>query len=123
VGVLDMLRYHHFTGAAAWVGEYGCAEDAQQFRFLHAYSPVHNVRQDREYPAVLVVTGANDDRVPPGVHSYKFAAALQAAQCSPKPVLLRVQPNAGHGQGKAVAVQVAERADVLSFLFDQVGMR
>lgn len=116
VGVLDMLRYQLFTGAQAWVSEYGCADDPEQFDHLHAYSPVHNVVQGRDYPAVLITTGDHDDRVPPGVHSYKLAATLQAAQGADRPVLLRVQRGAGHGQGKASSVQVAEKADLLAFL-------
>jgi prolyl oligopeptidase len=118
VGVLDMLRYHQFTGGRAWTAEYGCAKDPDDFTFLRAYSPVHNVTPVRSFPATLITTGDHDDRVPPGVHSYKFAATLQAAQGGGRPVLLRVQRDAGHGAGRATSTEIDERADVLAFLLE-----
>jgi len=116
VGVMDMLRFHRFTIGWAWVSDYGSAdEDAEQFRTLLAYSPLHNLVPGISYPATLVVTGDHDDRVVPG-HSFKFAAALQAAQAGDAPTLIRIQTRAGHGFGKPTAVQIEEAADVWAFL-------
>jgi prolyl oligopeptidase len=116
VGVMDMLRFHRFTIGWAWVSDYGSAEaDADQFRTLLAYSPLHNLKPGTEYPATLIVTGDHDDRVVPG-HSFKFAAALQAAQAGPAPTLIRIQTRAGHGFGKPTAIQIEEAADVWAFL-------
>jgi prolyl oligopeptidase len=115
VGVLDMLRFHRFTIGWAWVSDYGCADDPEQFKVLHAYSPLHNVGPGVSYPATLVVTGDHDDRVVPG-HSFKFAAALQAAQAGDAPVLIRVQTRAGHGMGKPTAILIDEAADMWAFL-------
>ncbi len=120
VGVMDMLRFHHFTIGWGWTSDYGCAEDPGQFATLLAYSPLHNVRPGTAYPPTLVTTGDHDDRVVPG-HSFKFAAALQAAQAGDAPILLRIDTDAGHGAGKPVHKQVEERADVLAFLEMSVG--
>ena len=95
-GVMDMLRFHRFTIGWAWVSDYGSAEDPDQFRTLYAYSPLHNIRPGTRYPATLVLTADYDDRVIPG-HSFKYAAALQAAQAGPAPILIRVETRAGHG--------------------------
>lgn len=121
VGVLDMLRFHRFTIGWAWVSEYGSAEDPEQFTTLLAYSPLHNLWPRTAYPATLVVTGDHDDRVVPG-HSFKFAAALQAAQAGAAPALILVQTDAGHGAGKPTSVSIAERADVLAFLVRALAM-
>ncbi len=115
VGVLDMLRYHRFTIGWAWAPEYGTADDATMFKTLYAYSPLHNIRPGRTYPATLILTGDHDDRVLPA-HSYKFAAALQAAQSGPAPILLRVDVKTGHGAGKPTSKQIAEAADTWAFL-------
>ncbi len=96
VGVMDMLRYDKFTGGHAWATEYGSASDSVAFRWLRAYSPLHNVKPGTCYPATLISTADHDDRVVPS-HSYKFAAALQAAQGCPHPILLRVQTQGSHG--------------------------
>ncbi|MPZ88063.1 MAG: prolyl oligopeptidase family serine peptidase, partial [Nitriliruptorales bacterium] len=122
VGVLDMLRFHRFTIGWAWVSDYGSAEDPEQFKILLAYSPLHNLWPRTAYPATLLVTGDHDDRVVPG-HSFKFAAALQAAQGGDAPVLIRVQTDAGHGAGKPTSVSIAERADVLAFLVRALGLQ
>ncbi len=114
VGVMDMLRYHNFTIGWAWVPEYGSADDPEQFPWLHAYSPLHNVREGAHYPPVLITTGDHDDRVVPA-HSFKYAAALQRAQAGPDPILIRIETRAGHGAGKPTAMQIEEQADVLSF--------
>ncbi|MEO6444909.1 MAG: prolyl oligopeptidase family serine peptidase [Gemmatimonadaceae bacterium] len=113
VGVLDMLRYHHFTGGAAWATEYGSAEDAGAFRYLLAYSPLHNVKAGTCYPATLITTADHDDRVVPS-HSYKFAATLQAAQGCDRPVLIRVEKQGSHGYRPTDRL-IAEVADLWAF--------
>jgi prolyl oligopeptidase len=114
VGVLDMLRFDRFTIGWAWRTEYGDPEDPEQYRWLRSYSPLHNLRPGR-YPATLVTTGDHDDRVVPG-HSFKFTAALQAAQLGERPVLLRVESAAGHGAGKPTSKAIDAATDFLSFL-------
>jgi prolyl oligopeptidase len=121
VGVMDMLRFHKFTIGWAWVSDYGSAEEPEQFPVLYAYSPLHNLRPGTAYPATLVTTGDHDDRVVPG-HSFKFAAALQAAQGGDAPVLIRIQTKAGHGAGRPTAVLIAEQADIWAFLVRALGM-
>jgi prolyl oligopeptidase len=115
VGVLDMLRFHKFTIGWAWTSDYGSPDDAEQYRWVRAYSPLHNVRPGTHYPPVLVLTGDHDDRVVPG-HSFKFAAAMQAAQGGEAPVLIRIETSAGHGAGKPTSKIIAESADILAFL-------
>lgn len=115
VGVLDMLRFHKFTIGRAWISDYGDPDDPEQYRWLRAYSPLHNLRPGNAYPATLLLTGDHDDRVVPG-HSFKFAAALQAAQGADAPVLIRIETSAGHGAGKPTGKIIAESADVLAFL-------
>lgn len=119
VGVLDMLRFQAFTIGWAWTSEYGSADDPDEFRALYAYSPLHNLKAGC-YPPTLITTGDFDDRVVPA-HSFKFAAALQAAQACDAPVLLRVQTRAGHGQGKPTGVLIEEQADLWSFLVRVLG--
>jgi len=114
VGVMDMLRYHKFGIAYAWAGDWGTSETAAGFKVLRAYSPVHNVRPGTRYPAVLVTTAERDDRVHP-LHSFKYTAALQAAQAGDGPILIRVETRAGHGGGTALSKQIEENADVLAF--------
>jgi prolyl oligopeptidase len=120
VGVMDMLRYDRFTGGRAWVPEYGTASDAEQFKFLFKYSPLHNVKAGTCYPATLVTTADHDDRVVPS-HSFKFAAALQAAQSCPKPVLIRVETQGSHGY-RPTDKRIAEVADQWAFTAAQVGL-
>ena len=120
VGVFDMLRFHKFTIGWSWTGELGDPDDPVQYRWLRAYSPLHNLRAGTHYPATMLLTGDHDDRVVPG-HSLKFAAALQAAQGGDAPVLARVETGAGHGAGKPTAKAVAADADVLTFLAATVG--
>jgi prolyl oligopeptidase len=114
VGVMDMLRFHQFTIGWAWVSDYGSAENSDEFRTLHAYSPLHNTRPAC-YPPTLILTGDHDDRVMPA-HSYKFAAALQAAQQGEAPILIRIQTNTGHGAGKPTHLLIEERADMWAFV-------
>jgi prolyl oligopeptidase len=119
-GVFDMLRYHRFTVGWIWRSEYGDPDDPAEFRWLRGYSPLHNVRP-AVYPPTLLTCGDHDDRVVPG-HSYKFAAALQAAQRGDAPILLRVETSAGHSSaGKPTAKAIAEAADRLAFLEGALG--
>ncbi len=120
VGVFDMLRFHRFTIGWAWKSDYGDPDDPEQRGWLQAYSPLHNVRSGTCYPPTMLLTGDHDDRVVP-VHSFKFAAALQAAQGCEHPALLRVETSAGHGLGKPTAKLIAEAADRLAFLALAVG--
>jgi prolyl oligopeptidase len=115
VGVHDMLRFHKFTIGWAWTGELGSPDDPVEYQWLRSYSPLHNVRPGQRYPATLLLTGDHDDRVVPG-HSFKFAAALQAAQAGDEPILIRVDTAAGHGAGKPTDKQIAADTDVLAFL-------
>jgi prolyl oligopeptidase len=115
VGVLDMLRFNRFGQGAGWEGDYGSPQDATQFRTLYAYSPLHNVRRGVRYPPTLIVTGDHDTRVMP-MHSFKFTAALQAAQAGAAPILLAVDEASGHGGGETVSQAVAQNADIYAFL-------
>jgi len=119
--VLDMLRYHKFTIGWAWASDYGTSDDEDQFNYLIQYSPVHNVNKGVDYPATLVTTGDHDDRVVPA-HSFKFAAALQAAQAGDDPVLIRIETRAGHGAGKPTAKRIEEYADTWAFLVEALEM-
>ncbi len=121
VGVMDMLRFHRFTIGWAWVTEYGSADSASQFPYLYAYSPYHRIRPGICYPATLVTTADHDDRVVPG-HSFKFTAALQAAQACAKPVLIQIETKAGHGAGKPTTKIIEEQADRWAFLVRTLGM-
>jgi len=124
VPLLDMLRYQSFLMARYWIPEYGTAENPEHFRFLKAYSPYHNVKKGTKYPAVLLTAGENDSRVHP-LHARKMAALLQASTASDpatKPVLLWVDREAGHGQGKPLALRVRDVADQRMFLMWQLGM-
>ena len=121
VGVMDMLRFHHFTAGRFWVDDYGSAADPEEFRALLAYSPYHNVRRGTRYPAVLATTADRDDRVVPG-HSFKYMAALQAAQAGPAPVLIRIETRAGHGAGKPTDKILRLYADQWGFLVSVLGM-
>jgi len=121
VGVLDMLRFHTWTIGWAWVSDYGSPDDKAEFEALLRYSPYHNVKPGTRYPPLLITTGDHDDRVFPA-HSFKFAAAMQAAQAGDAPVLLRVDMRAGHGMGKPTAKLIAERADIGAFLTWALGI-
>ena len=121
VGVLDMLRFHKFTIGWAWVSDYGSPDDPADFQALRAYSPYHNIQPGAAYPPTLVTTGDHDDRVFPA-HSFKFAAALQAAQSGPAPVLIRIDVRAGHGAGKPTAKLIEEWTDMFAFLVDALNL-
>jgi prolyl oligopeptidase len=121
VPLLDMLRYHLFRIARLWIPEYGAADDPEQFRWLRAYSPYHNVRDGVDYPAVLLATAESDTRVDP-LHARKMTARLQAATASKHPVLLRLESRAGHGAGKPVSKVLEELVDSWSFVFTELGV-
>ncbi len=115
VGVMDMLRFPLFTEGRTWTDDYGDPADAAQFKNLYGYSPYHNVRSNKDYPAILVTTADTDDRVVPG-HSFKYTAALQAAAIGDKPHLIRIETRAGHGSGKPTSKQIDEITDLWSFI-------
>jgi len=117
VGVMDMLRYHKFTIGWAWATEYGSSDEADQIDNLLSYSPLHNLKAGTCYPPTLVTTADRDDRVVPG-HSFKFAAALQAAQGCANPTLIRIETRAGHGAGTPVSKRIEEYADLWAFLIE-----
>ena len=121
VGVLDMLRYHLFTIGWAWASDYGRADDPDMFPLLHAYSPLHRLQPGTAYPATLITTGDHDDRVVPA-HSFKFAAALQAAQGGAAPILIRIETRGGHGAGRSTQQRIDEAADRWAFLDAVLGL-
>jgi prolyl oligopeptidase len=121
VGVMDMLRFHKFTVGAGWVGDYGSPDKPEEYKALRAYSPVHNIRPGTKYPPVLITTADHDDRVVPG-HSFKYAAAMQAAQEGNAPILIRIDTKAGHGAGKPTTKTIDEYADRWAFLVKSLGM-
>lgn len=122
VGVMDMLRFDRFTAGRYWVDDYGSPEKASDFPLLYGYSPYHNILGGKRYPAILVTTADTDDRVVPA-HSFKYAAALQAADLGEKPHLLRVDSRAGHGSGKPVDKLIDEYADSYAFLAYFTGLK
>jgi prolyl oligopeptidase len=121
VGVMDMLRFHKFTIGWAWASDYGNAENPADFATLMKYSPLHNIRPGTAYPATMITTADHDDRVVPA-HSFKFAAALQAAQSGPSPALIRIETKAGHGAGKPTTKIIEEAADRWAFLVQTLNM-
>ena len=121
VGVMDMLRFPKFTIGWAWTSDYGSPDNADEFKAIYAYSPYHNVKPGTKYPAVMVTTADHDDRVFPA-HSFKYAAAMQAAQAGDAPVLIRIETKAGHGAGKPTAKVIEEQADIYGFLIKNLGM-
>ncbi|MGA8152650.1 MAG: prolyl oligopeptidase family serine peptidase [Terriglobales bacterium] len=126
VPLLDMLRYQNFQIAKLWIPEYGSADDPKQFDWLYAYSPYHQVKAGTEYPSILFVTADTDTRVDP-MHAKKMAALMQAeaanGQSRTRPILLRIETKAGHGQGKPITKQIEESTDVYSYLFWQLGVK
>ncbi|MFK7954138.1 MAG: prolyl oligopeptidase family protein [Ekhidna sp.] len=123
VGVMDMLRYQNFTIGRAWSADYGTAEDSpEMFEYLKSYSPVHNIKEGANYPAVMVTTADHDDRVVPA-HSFKYAATLQAKNTnSANPLLIRVETNAGHGAGMSTEKRIELSADMYSFAWYNMGV-
>ena len=124
VGVMDMLRYHLFTIGWNWASDYGTsADDEAMFKALYAYSPLHTIQsgENVHYPAIMVTTADHDDRVVPA-HSFKYAAALQAAQTGDAPKIIRIDSKAGHGGGKPITKVIEEQADIYSFILYNMGL-
>lgn len=122
VGVMDMLRFHNFTIGGAWVPEYGSSNDSVQFNNLIKYSPLHNISDKSNYPAILVTTADHDDRVVPA-HSFKYIATLQEKYKGPNPILIRIETNAGHSAGKPTSKRIEEATDMWSFTFFNLGLK
>ncbi len=123
VGVMDMMRYHLFTIGWNWASDYGTSADSKEMAdYLLSYSPLHTIKNDgTPYPAILVTTADHDDRVVPA-HSFKYAAALQAANTGDAPKLIRIDSKAGHGGGKPMTKVIDEYTDLYSFIFKNIGM-
>ena len=119
-GVMDMLRFHKFTIGWNWIADYGSSENEAEFKAIYAYSPVHNIKPGTKYPATLITTADHDDRVVPA-HSFKYAAALQAAQAGDGPILIRIDTRSGHG-ASSTTKQLEQTADLYSFLFKNLGV-
>ena len=123
VGVMDMLRFNQFTAGRYWTDDYGDPAKEADFHILRGYSPYHNIAggKGRAYPAIMVMTADTDDRVVPG-HSFKYAAALQAATIGDKPHLIRIETRAGHGSGKPTDKLIEEAADMWAFVAYHTGL-
>ena len=121
VGVMDMLRFNKFGQGAGWTGDYGSPQNPEEFKALYAYSPIHNVHPGTKYPATLIITGDHDTRVMP-MHSFKFAASLQAAQAGPAPVLLFLERASGHAGGRTTSQAIEQSASVYAFLIRNLGV-
>jgi prolyl oligopeptidase len=121
VGVLDMLRFRDFTIGKAWQSDYGSVDNADEFKAMLAYSPLHNVRKNVDYPPTLILTGDHDDRVFPA-HSFKFAATMQADDPHGRPILIRIDTRAGHGPGKPTAMLIDEVTDAYAFILQSFGI-
>ena len=122
VGVMDMLRFNQFTIGWAWESDYGSPQDEAEFKALYAYSPLHNLKAGTAYPPTMITTADHDDRVVPA-HSFKFAAALQAAHAGENPVLIRIETKAGHGAGKPTTKQIEEATDKWAFVAHNLGLQ
>ena len=123
VGVLDMLKYHKFTIGWGWAVEYGSSDKKEQFDYLIKYSPLHNVKNDVNYPATMIMTADHDDRVVPA-HSFKFAAELQSKQLpTGNSILIRIDKKAGHGAGKPTSKLIEDATDMYSFIFWNLGVK
>ncbi len=121
VGVMDMLRFDRWTAGRYWVDDYGYPSKEADFRKLYSYSPYHNIKGGRTYPAILATTADTDDRVVPG-HTFKYVAALQAADIGDKPHLVRIETRAGHGSGKPTDKIIEETSDLYAFAARWTGL-
>ncbi|MEN3749207.1 prolyl oligopeptidase family serine peptidase [Sphingomonas sp. HF-S3] len=121
VGVMDMLRFDRWTAGRYWVDDYGYPSKEADFRKLYSYSPYHNIKGGRTYPAILATTADTDDRVVPG-HTFKYVAALQSAQIGDKPHLVRIETRAGHGSGKPTDKIIEETSDLYAFAARWTGL-
>ena len=120
VGVMDMLRFHKFTIGWNWIADYGSSDNAEEFKALQAYSPLHNIKLGGKYPATLVTTADHDDRVVPA-HSFKYAATLQKHARPDNPVLIRIDTKSGHGASN-VTKQIEATADIYAFIMYNLGL-
>ena len=120
VGVMDMLRFHKFTIGWNWIADYGSSEKEDEFKALHAYSPLHNLRPGMKYPATLITTADHDDRVVPA-HSFKYAATLQEHYRGDNPVLIRIETKSGHGASNT-SKALEQTADIYAFLMHTLGV-
>ena len=121
VGVMDMVRFDRFTAGRYWVDDYGYPNRQADFKMQMTYSPYHNIKSGVDYPAVIVSTADTDDRVVPG-HSFKYTAALQAADTGDKPKIIRIESRAGHGSGKPTDKIIDEYSDIYAFLAKWTGL-
>jgi prolyl oligopeptidase len=121
VGVMDMLRFHKFTIGWNWIADYGSSDNADEFKALYAYSPLHNIKAGVKYPATLITTADHDDRVVPA-HSFKYAATLQALASRENPVLIRIETKSGHG-ASSFTKQLETTADIYSFIAYNMGLK
>jgi prolyl oligopeptidase len=121
VGVMDMLRFDRFTAGRYWVDDYGYPNKEADFKNLLGYSPYHNIKSGVDYPAMIVSTADTDDRVVPG-HSFKYTAALQAANTGLAPKIIRIESRAGHGSGKPTDKLIAEYSEIYAFLAKWTGL-
>ena len=121
VGVMDMLRFDRFTAGRYWVDDYGYPDREADFRTLYEYSPYHNIPESGDYPAILVTTADTDDRVVPG-HSFKYTAAIQAAELGDEPRLIRIETRAGHGSGRPTDQIIGEYTDLWAFIAAETGL-
>ena len=121
VGVMDMLRFNKFTIGWNWIADYGSSDNADEFKALYAYSPLHNIRAGVKYPATIITTADHDDRVVPA-HSFKYAAAMQAKVSREQPVLIRIETKSGHG-ASSTAKYLESNADVYAFLMHNLGVQ
>jgi prolyl oligopeptidase len=117
---MDMLRFHKFTIGWNWIADYGSSDNEAEFKALRAYSPIHNVKEGARYPATLITTADHDDRVVPA-HSFKYAAALQAAQAGDNPILIRIDTKSGHG-ASSTTKSIEQTADIYAFIFQNLGV-
>ncbi|MFO7694979.1 MAG: prolyl oligopeptidase family serine peptidase [Vicinamibacterales bacterium] len=120
VGVMDMLRFHKFTIGWNWIADYGSSDNADEFKALYAYSPLHNIKPGAKYPATLITTADHDDRVVPA-HSFKYAATLQEKASPATPILIRIETKSGHG-ASSTTKQIETVADIYAFLFHTLGV-
>ena len=123
VGVMDMLRFQKFTVGWGWINDYGSSDSLRHFKNLYAYSPLHNIKENVDYPAIMVTTADHDDRVVPA-HSFKYAATLQEKYKGKNPMLIRIDSKSGHGAtGKPISKWIDEQTDIFSFMFYNMGLK
>lgn len=121
VGVMDMLRFHKFTIGWGWITDFGSSDNKEEFEYLYKYSPLHNIKPDTKYPAILVTTSEFDDRVVPA-HSFKYTAELQYTLSDDNLALIRIESKAGHGSGKPITKVIDEQTDIWAFIMYNLGM-